>query len=966
MCKTNMKHTLPLAALLLALPAAHHAAEPALAATIVNAGTLPRLSPRPVSDEGVDLAGTWRFNGDAVIQVPGEWVMQGFTVTTNEAAHYQRTFTVPNEWKGKRIKLRCDGVYSDATVSINGKAAGKHLGGFTPFELDVTDLVLSDRQNTIELAVISESLADRLACGSQYACHPLGGIMRKIRLFALPETNISALRVATKFDKDYRDATLELEMETATEGAANPDDLKAALALTAPDGSNVPVPDARVKLNPLKNRLSIPVAHPLKWDHEHPNLYTLTVKLEQAGKVLETVSQRIGFRQVEVRGNQLFLNNVPIKLRGVNRHETHPLRGRSLTPELWRKDAELYRAGNCNLIRTSHYPPAEEFLEACDELGLLVELEAPFCWVGHGASKYYKRAPDGDDVYRCLLQGNLETIVYSYNHPSVIIRSLANESSWSKLFANVHAAVREADPTRPTTFHDQCWGNYNNHGSTEMPIGNMHYPGAGGATLADKEPRPICFGEYCHLFSYNRLELATDPGLRDLWGAGLEMIWEPMRKSQGCLGGAIWAGVDDTFFIPNGDTVGYGTWGQIDGWRRPKPEYWNMKKVYSPVKLDDTGVPANQPVRIKVENRHDFTDLSELRFEWKLGDKSGFAKTKAAPGKTGVLEIPVTGDGQLLEVRALSPRGFVEDVWQIALGKDPRVALPIPAVKPGRVTLEKNPEKLVIRGAGSPLTVDAKTGMFSSPFVGPELLLLPRNGDKCGGTQMTGKEPKIPIFSDTCHDWQATSVTAQTTDDGVEIRVEGAYTEARGTYTHLFGNDGSIKVRYAFQVTAKDKFNPRQIGVVFNLPSECQTLTWRRKAHWSFYPDDHIGRAQGTATAFVKGVPLSSLAGPRNEPGWSWGADGNEAGANDFRSTKMNIFEASLLSPSGSGLRVLGDGSQHVRSWISGNRSRLLVAQYANEGSPSFFRERVIPQYAHTTKDKAAVEGVVDLEVRTD
>ena len=120
------------------------------------------------------------------------------------------------------------------------------------------------------------------------------------------------------------------------------------------------------------------MAGPAKWDSEHPNLYTLTIELKADGKLLETITQRVGFRQVEVRGNQMFVNNLPVKLRGICRHEADPLRGRSLAPGTWRKDAELFRTGNCNYIRTSHYPPAEEFLEACDELGLFVECEAPF------------------------------------------------------------------------------------------------------------------------------------------------------------------------------------------------------------------------------------------------------------------------------------------------------------------------------------------------------------------------------------------------------------------------------------------------------------------------------------------------------------------------------------------------------------------------------------------------------------
>ena len=158
------------------------------------------------------------------------------------------------------------------------------------------------------------------------------------------------------------------------------------------------------------------------------------------------------------------------------------------------------------------------------------------------------------------------------------------------------------------------------------------------------------------------------------------------------------------------------------------------------------------------------------------------------------------------------------------------------------------------------------TGKHGKPALlsGPDLMLLPANGDLCGGMQMSGMEKDIAIFSDACHDWKAAAVTAQETDAGVEIRIEGEYAEAKGFYTLLFGKDGLVSVHYRFTVTEKGKCDPRQIGVVFALPAGCNSLSWRRKAFWNRYPDDHIGRPQGTAAAFENGVPLSGLAGPRD------------------------------------------------------------------------------------------------------
>lgn len=939
---------------------------------------LPRLTPRPAAVAGcgtttVDLGGTWKFAEKAPdglaaasatefarwkdIRVPGEWVMQGFRVEhkpqgdfpcgTGDAAAYARIFTVPGDWSGRRVKLRCDGVYSETIIFINGREAGGHVGGFTPFELDVTKLVKPGGENFIAMSVKNESLADKLSNGSRYACHQLGGITRKIQLFALPETHLSRLHVATRFDPEFRDATLELDTEATGETML-------ALTLAAPNGVEVPLTPNRV----APGHASVPVPAPLKWDNEHPRLYTLTIKLERDGQVLETVRQRFGFRQVEVRGNQMFINNVPVKLRGVCRHEIDPLTGRADTARLARKDAELFRDGNCNFIRTSHYPPTEEFVDACDELGLFVECEGPFCWA--------QMTPlSAAQIPELMTRQELEMLETYRNHPSITHWSMGNESSCWNYFRPAAKLFKRLDPTRPINF--SSWTPGDDQGFCDL--GNNHYPGVCGGSYPGLQgparfansPRPIVFDEYCHLNSYNRRELATDPGLRDLWGLGLAAMWENIRGSQGCLGGAIWAAIDDTFFLPDGDTVGYGTWGPIDGWRRPKPEYWHMKKTYSPLRLRETSVPANQPVRLTVENRHDFADLSEIKFEWKLAGNSGQATTQAAPGQAATLEIPVSGDGQLLEIRAVSPRGFVEDEWRVALGADPRTAPPIPSGKPGAVTWEQADRTITVRAPGYAVTFDASTGLPTAPFAGPELLLLPQNGDNCGGVQMLGKERDATLFSEACHDWKASSVKAETAaDGGAVIYVEGTYAEAQGHYTFRFALDGTLTVHYEFSVLKG--CNPRQTGIMFRLPLACDTLTWRRQGQWSCYPDDHIGRGQGTAKAFVPGVPLSGLAGARAQPSWAWSADGNRYGCNDFRSTKMNVYEAALLSASGNGLRILGNGQQHVRCWVDGDRTRLLVAEYSNHGAPPFFNEHVIPARPLKAGDKTS--GTVRLEIR--
>ena len=927
-----------------------------LGSILVSSLVIPRLSPRPVavagvSDVFVDLAGTWRFNptpqanfwqreasggksepGWVPIEVPGEWVMQGFDVKPDTAAGYRRTFTVPKDWSGKRVKLRCEGVYSDATVWVNGKQAGHHQGGFTPFELDVTDLVRTQGANVIALAVINESKADKLASGTQYACHPLGGIPRSIRLFALPAANISSLQVTTAFDVAFRDAKLGVTVEFANEGATALSDLKAMLSLTAPDGKAVPLSPDCISLENLavggesSKVVHIPIANPLKWDNEHPKLYRLTLKLEVADKVVETVMQRVGFRQVEMRGNRLFVNNVPVKLRGVNRHEVYPVTGRSVPAGMQRRDVELFREANVNLLRTCHYPPAEALMEAADELGMFIECEAPFCW-----------APGSGN--QNLVSGETAEMVLTYrNHPSVLYWSLANESGWGLDFIESSKLVRKLDPMRPQTF--------TNGGDQKFTeIVNRHYPGHGGpAEGRNNAKNPIYLGEECHLNAYNRLELATDPAIRDAWGRYTRELWDDIYDSEGCLGQSVWSGIDDTFYLKDDQTVGYGAWGPIDGWRRPKPEYWGMKKAYSPVRILKVGrTVLSRVIEIEVQNRQNFANLDEMKVAWKVGDQAGETTACLAPRAKGVLRIglktaPQAGD--TLELTFTDPRGFVADQFCLSLGGSEMKHETASAAGKPPCTMAESLEEIAVICGKTKWKVGKNSGQLASVATGsgllrlggPQLMLLPLN--IAGEAQMYGKTRVWTPFTDPCSGWVCGKVGVATDNGKVKVTVNGKYEGAEGSYTLTFNPCGSVDVTYAFTVTKE--LNPRQVGLVFSLPRECEVFSWERKGYWDVYPEDHIARLKGTVRA-SEGFEATSV-GPRTKPSHPWRLDNLPYGNNDFCSTKHQIVKATLVDAEGLGVEVDGQARQHVRCWRTGEAVNLLVADYSNGGSEGYLR----------------------------
>lgn len=860
----------------------------------------PRYIARPT--DTVSLNGQWTFCADGPaganwkpIEVPGEWVMQGFQVKANCAAGYRRTFTVPASFAGQRVILRFDGVYSEATIMLNDKEIGRHIGGFTPFEFDVTDTLRAD-ENLLALAVKNESIADKMSAGTWYAGHPLGGIPRKVTMFAVPALHIAGLEVTATPDETLTKGIAHVVFQIVNAGKVPANSLKVTAALDRSGGTaSTGVPPIAAG-DSAEVAIDIPVEKPALWDTEHPNLYTLTVTLSSG----QTIQQRIGFKRVEVRGNQLFVNTMPVKLRGGCRHETHPTRGRSLTPDLWRRDAELYREANFNLIRTAHYPPPEEFITACDELGLFIECESPMWQSGLDENN--------------ILQATIEMVQACRNHPSVLFWSLANEAAWCDAYYLSSQVVKKLDPLRPQTFE----GNENDHGNCS--IGSRHYPASDVPKRDHNAGRPIHYGEFCHLSSYSRFELSADPSLRDTWGRGFRSMWDAMFQSQGTLGGALWAAMDDTFHLPDGRSVGFGEWGILDNWRRPKPEYWHCKKTYSPVRIDETQqhLPVSATVDLPVLNQCDFSNMREFDISWSIGRQGGKIVADIAPHAKGTLRItpkvaPHASDKLMIEVR--DPRGFVADEYAFTFGEK-QLSMPVTAPVSKRSLAD---------------FVSRDTGRLIGEIGGPTLMVLPLNGQK--DSQLYGKYFRPP-YNPMATKWEQSSVDARPDS----VTVVGEYAEAKGTFRFSIGSNGELEVAYSF--TMKQAVNPRQVGLVFDLPRSWATIAWHRNAPYTVYPSDHIGRPVGTACAFG-GKNNYEPYNLRNQPTRPWCEDATEGGTHDFRSTKENIFWYQITDSTGHGVRILSDGKQHARAWVDGDKVRLLVADYSNAGGEVYFHKHV-------------------------
>ncbi|MEM1060084.1 MAG: glycoside hydrolase family 2 TIM barrel-domain containing protein [Verrucomicrobiota bacterium] len=901
-----------------------------------------------VREPVLSLNGTWDFCPDATdkdpqwrpIEVPGEWVMQGFEVAPEKAAAYERTFSLPTDWTGMNVRLRFDAVYSVARVLVNGAEVGRYEGPFEVFEFDVTSAVRPG-ENLLRVEVTSQSQADAMAFASTYASHDLGGISRKVTLFATPVVFLSDLTPRTRRADD---GAWELEVHAYTcfmEGQPALEcrfELAAVrsqglIPLTLLESEKDEAPGGQLACDRFR------VEGVKAWDCEHPHLYLLTCTLEAAGEKLAVYEQRVGFREVAVVGPELHVNGRPVKLRGVNRHEVHPRRGRANCADLTRRDVDIFRDGNVNFIRTSHYPPPEELLDAADELGMFVECEAALCWVGDvNRPPWDRRDAAAPGFLAGHQRANAANVIAHRRHPSVLFWSLGNECAWSPSFSQAQDLVKTLDPTRPTIFH-----NINEHG--EADIMNHHYPvhfhGTPPGQLLAERNQPLLIGEDYHVQVYNRREVATDPGVREDWGRCLQAGFEEFYRVPQVLGVAIWAGIDDVFCLPDGRAVGYGPWGVIDGWRREKPEFWHMKKGYSPVRLGATEVPwpENGKLCLPVENRFDFTDLAELVIRWEGGGEQGEIHAQLAPRESGELELPLPvglapGDGVTLRFVDAGGRCVERERIQVGEAAEAKAAysrVTFPDLKAAAPA----PPGAVIRRGGLELTLPGEGVRFSLRRDGSEVLcslpgvmLLPLETRK-GTTNDFGEE--VEPLTDACFPPPNAALRMAGDEDHLDLAFGVEDEAAKATITLRLEDSGRLAVHARVKILAE--VTPRQYGLVFALPADFTVLSWKRESLWSLFPEDHIGRTEGVALA--TGARFS-WAEPATHP---WSQDASPLGSNDFRATRTKVHRAELRAGDGPAIVVHGGGRLAVRAWRRDGQTFLLVADFNTGGNDSFARE---------------------------
>lgn len=880
----------------------------------------PQIVPIPTTVTGtqnpvINLNGTWKFTMSDInefwnntvdpsswdnIQVPGEAVMQNFDVQLNHEYAYKKEIDVPADFEDKTVVLRFEGVYSYARVWVNGEFVRDHTGGFTAWDADITPYVKPGQKNTITVGVTSKS--DDISNENQYTKHNLLGILRNVKLIALPETYATRIHVTTDFDATFTDSTLKVTGAVDLGEASN---AKINLSLKDPQGNAVALSPSTIDVTASNEdgTVSIPVTAPQKWDAEHPNLYTLTADVEVGGAVVQSVTKKIGFRKVVRSGNKVLVNGNEVKLRGINSHDVEPLLGRATTDELDDATVAKFAEANINLIRTSHYPKSDAFLEAADKYGVYVVSETAVVWQGGEWDVNPNSVADPNYTDEYMNQFS-EMIEKDMSHPSVIIWSLGNETIWGMNFQKELDYAKAEDPSRLTIV---SWGNL------ATDIWSSHYPNYNGNLGSTNQP--VLHDEYAHVNNYNTGTQQRDPNVRNFWGESIKKFWENMFPTSGALGGAIWASPDEVFMSPlNNWSGGYGGWGIIDGWRRDKPEFWLTKKAYSPIRITDAAVTnpgSGQPLEIPIKNWYDHMNFNEITFKWSVGDESGsITNLNVGPHGQGTLVIPARNweDGEILNIQALNPSSPLStkliDEYNLPIGGLDKTFTVAQSAVP---TVTEDESSITVTGSKFSIVLNKATGQIT-------------NGSYNGETVIVGG-PRINLAPVVLTNWKLTSMTHAMQDDVAIIDISGTYGTVGATFKLKI--DGAGLVTTDYKITSP-KAGAQETGVIYDLSGSIDQLSWDRKGLWSAYPADHIGRTTGVANKISGNNDTY-----RVKPTWSWSEDmkdfflyGSEdkgdRGTNDFRSQKENIYYASaILGDSTSRLRAESAGKDAVRMEIS-------------------------------------------------
>lgn len=796
----------------------------------------------------------------------------------NPVGSYRREFNVPAEWLKGRVFITFDGVDSGFFIWVNGEKVGFSVNSRNAAEFDLTKYVKAGK-NTLAVEVYQYSSGTWLEDQDMWRLH---GIFRNVTLWNAPQVHIRDFSVKPDLDKSYRDGMVDVlaKIKNYGDSKANAQTLTATLY----DKQGKEITKGTISgtaLNAKQEqtlRISFPVTNPDKWTAETPNLYTVVLNTSEG----EIISSKIGFRKLEIKGRVFMVNGVPIKLKGVNRHEHWSDVGHAITEAQMIRDLEVIKQGNCNHIRTSHYCDDPRWYELCDEYGIWLVAEAN-C-ESHG---YDRRFDEEPTMKAAIIDRNVANVENFKNHPSVIIWSLGNECGGvGSNFVAALNAVRSLDSTRFVHYERFGTGSRN---PADLD-GRMYGTAQDYANTArDKTlTKPFYICEFVHAMfnsmgSLDEYSKVFDENPEILGGAIWEYqdqaLWNKRDPKHPILayGGGFGEFPNDHYFIHKG-VVSYD---RSTSGPNVKPHYPEMKKAFQWI---DTELSDPIAGTIQIRNKYQFINLNDFDISWTITEngvelsKGTVAATAMrrpiGPRSTGrvnlnyKIEHPKAGAEYFLRVsytmkekQLWAEKGFEVATAQFKLpvGTPPVMETTVnDAVK-----LVQDKNAVTISGKGFLVAFDKTTGFLSQL--------------KQNGTELLAENgaPKLHLWRAAHRNdddwafraWERYGITTLAYTP-VEMKVEAvdkttvkvvSTTKADGkegfgvyhTATYLIKGDGTIQVDNKIQFVGF-RVNLGRIGVRMLLNKQLDRMTFFGKGPFENYSDRKAAAEVGVYDMAVK------------------------------------------------------------------------------------------------------------------
>ncbi|WP_089103901.1 glycoside hydrolase family 2 TIM barrel-domain containing protein [Streptomyces hyaluromycini] len=868
-----------------------------------------RLLPAPDAPVG----GSW-----STAHVPGTWTMQDtddlpqYTNVTmpfrefppdspaaNPTGVHERELDVPAEWAGRRIVLQVGAAESVLLVHVDGRPVGVSKDSHLAAEFDLTGFVRPGGRSVLRLTVVKWSDASHIEDQDQW-WH--GGITRSVLLYATDPLYLADLTVRARRDGELR---VDCQVRNAAGDRALPGgwyvtgELDGEPLAQDAEFDRLNTEDDRVSDFLGEARIHAVVSDVRTWNAEQPELYGLTVRLHRAdGTVADTSYHRVGFRDVEIVGRDLLVNGERVFVRGVNRHDFHPLTGRTVSYDDMRADLVVLKRFGFNAIRTSHYPNDPALYDLADELGFYVVDEADIESHDHA-----HEIADDPRHLNAFVDRVSRMVLRDKNHPCVIIWSLGNESDYG---ANHDAAagwVRRHDPTRPLQYEGAAkrgWADPDVASDIACP---MYAPleDCVAHALSGEQTKPLIQCEYSHAMGNSNGTLAdhwaaieSTPGLQ---GGFIWEFWDHgilQRVSDGRPVGRAGAGLYDNGVTAPGHRWAYGgDFGEAlhdgafvaDGIvfpdRTPKPAMYEHREIAAPVRIR-----CFRHEGIVLANHQHFRGFDWLTGTWELALADGRTLTGPAelpelcPGETAAVPLPfeVPADGgeawltlrvTVAEGQAWAPAGTEVCAPQIRLRAADPLGPPVPA--------------------GPAVEVDGE-GLLLHPLLtaAPALSLwrAPTDNDELGGMAVRWRAWGLDQLV-------RKVVSVRRNGDGVTVLAEYAGTVGVVRHRQEFTPvEGGVRVDESAELP-EEFADVARVGSVFETVAGLDLLEWFGQGPWESYPDRAAGAPVGHHS-----LPVDELFTPYLRPQESGGRHG--------------VRRFTLSAPDATGLAVELDGPRQV------------------------------------------------------